>query len=297
MRRWMSWLGYILFGIIMFVIFLYVNFPYQNVKTMLEASVRSYAPARLSIDRIKARPPLGVEGLKVAVTAALNGESVELLRADRVVVSLQPLSWIRGNAPLRVEADAYGGVLHTVMNVSNLLNPGTEPMDIVIQDVDLGRHAGLRTALAQEVAGILEGEISFHPGPGGLSEGKLNGHLTVKNAAVEGLRNVPVDLGRLTFASIDCILTLSDGMLRLAPLRARGMEADGTLEGILRPREQIGASTLTMRGRVLIKPVLAQRLGPLLSMVRPSGSAAGEVPFVLTGTVDRPHLRLTGARF
>ena len=293
----MSLMGYILFGLMMFVIFLYFNFPYQRVKAMLVNAFQSSVPAQLIIDTIEVKPPLSLAGRKVLVTADLNGKPIELLRADRVVLRFLPLSWIQGKRSLRLDVQAYGGMIYTMMNINNLINPINKPLEIVIQGVNLGRHTVLRAGVAKELGGLLEGEIKFHPRPGGLRESQLGGQLTASNVVIEGIRNLPVNPGRLTFSKIECVVALSDGILHVAPLRAKGPEVEGTLEGTLSLGDQLRTSIINMHGSVLIKPILAQKLGPILHMLRQSRGAAKEIPFLLTGTLDHPNLRLSRIKF
>lgn len=296
MPRWMSWIGYTVFGLMMLALFIYLNFPYQRLKAVIAASFQRHVPAQLSIETLEANPPLGIAGRNVVISAVLNNETIELLKADKIVLQFLPHLWIQGGSPMRFEVHAYGGTISTLINIHQVLNPVDKPLEIVFQGIDLGRHAALRAAVAQEIAGRLEGELKVHPRPGGLWKSQLGGHLTASDVIVNGIRNIAVNPGRLTFSKIECVLAVSDGILHLAPLRARGREAEGALEGTLSLQAQFRASTLNMRGRVLIRPALAQKLGPILDMVRKSRTAAGEIPFVLTGTLDRPNLVAAGIK-
>ncbi|MBW2305594.1 MAG: type II secretion system protein GspN [Deltaproteobacteria bacterium] len=295
--RWMLWIGYALFGMMMFLVFTYLNFPYPRVKALLVAEFQSRVPAQLSIAALRADPPLGMVGRNVVVTAPLNGDNMELFRADRIGLRFAPLSWIRGRGSMRIHIQAYGGAIYAMTGIYQFLNPIDRPIEIEIQGIDPGRNTALRKSIANELTGLLDGELKVQPRSGGLLKFQMGGRLMAKNVKIDGIKNLNPNPGRLTFSKIECIVAFSDGILHLAPMRAQGSELEGKLEGTLRLRENLRESVLNMRGNILIKPVLASKLGLIMTFLRKYRNTRGEIPFALTGTLQRPSLRVAGMKF
>ncbi len=294
--RWMLWIAYVLFGVMMFLVFTYLNFPYQRVKAMIVADFQSRIPVQLSIATLKADPPMGIVGRNIVIRAPFNGDNVELFQADQIRLRFSPLSWIQGRASMRAEIKAYGGSIYAMMGIHQFLNPMDGAIEIEILGIDPGRNTTLRNSIAQELTGLLEGELKIQPRSGSLWKFQMGGRLVANNVVINGIRNLTPNPGRLTFSKIECVVAFSDGILHLAPLRAQGGELEGKMEGTLSLREKLRESVLNMRGRLLIKPVLESKLGLIMGILRKYRNSRGEIPFTLTGTLNRPSLRMAGMK-
>jgi type II secretion system protein N len=269
--------AYLAIGFAIFVVFLIASFPYSaQVSSML-------APyhLRLTYDRQRISPPIGVDLFNVKLTAADINPADPLLQSPEVTLTPTLSALLLGRTGLHLRADLFDGVVKTTFRQ----RAGIVDLDFNLDAINPAQCVPLRS-----LGAIVEGRVSatgtariVSPAlPDNSAQMTLDARQVIITL-INGVGFPPIEMGTVTG-----VLQLAQGSLAIQNLHAEGGDADIEAQGSIQLAANLADSTIMLQFTLQPTPAGRDHLGFFLNFLPHHDDPS--TPYNLSGPLLTPNL-------
>jgi type II secretion system protein N len=265
--------GYILAGIVMLFVCLYLRFPGEAFADYVKALSSQYPGSLLSIDTIRPTFPPGLALANVTIGDRDHPDAT--LRIDDLSVRPGGLSLLKGRLTILLTAKSYGGEATGRVDFSRLFSLGGPlAAGATLRDVRIEKCAWLQDALARQVTGTLQGNVSFSGTMEALSNVTGNVDFTLTNG-VFPLTDGFFDFKKIDFSKIEGKLSFLNGAMKITQLTLTGEKLRVSLKGNILIADEFPESRIDLSGTIEFP-----------------GQGSKRLTLNISGTIDNPKTRL-----
>lgn len=296
----MSYLGknkkifwYAVYFVLVTLVFLFLGFPSKSV----QAYIRSLAEDRMaesdfSLAKVSLALPLGLKLHQVVLTPKEGKEGLNL-KADSMVIKPDSWSFIKGEKSYRFKGRLYGGDVRGSLDRIEKKTGPAYSLRMTLSDVDLKSGQVMKGMIDRDLEGKLEGAVEYEAQSDNIYDGTGKADLTLSGGKVEV--TLPfLELDSLALDRLEIKCELKNRRLNLAQIKFNGPEINAALKGSISLNRELLKSRLNLRGEIEPLPEFFQKLGntPSTLELLKRRLKAGKLPFMVSGTLDAPRLRL-----
>jgi type II secretion system protein N len=269
--------AYLAIGFAIFVVFLIASFPYSaQVSSML-------APyhLRLTYDRQRISPPIGVDLFNVKLTAADINPADPLLQSPEVTLTPTLSALLLGRTGLHLRADLFDGVVKTTFRQ----RAGIVDLDFNLDAINPAQCVPLRS-----LGAIVEGRVSatgtariVSPAlPDNSAQMTLDARQVIITL-INGVGFPPIEMGTVTG-----VLQLAQGSLAIQNFHAEGGDANIEAQGSIQLAANLADSTIMLQFTLQPTPAGRDHLGFFLNFLPHHDDPS--TPYNLSGPLLTPNL-------
>ncbi|NVL90266.1 MAG: type II secretion system protein GspN [Desulfobacterales bacterium] len=286
--------GYLLFALVLTAALLYYRFPSDVLRDHLQAAADKAAPSLLlSVDRIEPSIPIGLNFLKTKIAFKDIPDRV-IFTADSFLLRPQLMELLRGKSKYSFHGIAYKGDLNGCVYIKKDGTNGFIDTEIELKNIHIGDYTYLAYLIGRHIEGTLGGTISYKGRHDSLTTGSGKANLTLSHGRIKLLRPL------LTFDSIDfnemgIEMVLKKQKIKIARLKFKGRQLQGTLSGTITLKEEFTKSILDLRGTVEPFAALFKNATGIQDTVKifKERLNMGTLSFVIRGTLKEPKVKFT----
>lgn len=287
MKRSTRWLIYLAVLIVSAGFFLYRLFPSDAFRqyVALELS-RAFPPAQVTIGRagLESAFPPGIRFEQIDIVYL--GKSV--LLADTVKLWPSLVSLLGNTRHMAFEGAAAKGGFKGTADVPGSRHTGELKVDVDLENIRLDDVPGISQLIKREVAGSLEGSVSFTTRAIGAA-GNGKAHLVLSDCRIQ-LQSPMIPLDSVAFNTIEADISIAADRLDIKRCDLKGNQMDADFTGSIVMANPPGKSVLNLRGTVNPHPILLAGIRSFLSVDSLTGGrqSGGGISVRIVGTVDSP---------
>lgn len=288
MKRTIKWLGYALFAIVILFSSIYYLFPSELIVNYIQNSIKEMNPEyQVSVREASLKIPPGLKLKDVD----LYHKNLLMFKANDIILKPELWSLLNEKRTVWFQIKAYQGLLSGMAEI-DAQNTVNEPsINADFSGLSIKDISAFNRMTKIGLSGFLSGRISFKAQEGRKQRIDANIHIS------EGTVELPVpilNLGNLSFKSIDADIMIRNNKLELIDCVFKGNEVDVTLAGNGVIQKAFENTRIDLTGII--------ELTPLMKNDKTKGNYSGVssrikkykngIPIRIGGTLGNPEFSL-----
>lgn len=272
---------YSVFAVLFFVWFL---FPSDYFADFIEKSIHAYGQgAEVEIETVGPAFPAGLKLKDITIKTPEAG-SVPI---DYISAGLDFFSLIKLQPVISLSGGLFGGTVSGKVSVPDRDSKNYSVDSIKVKDIDLSTGSGMFKQFLSGVGitGFVNAEGSY------AAAGRGHGNLSL---VIEQLKIQPekplLTLKSLTFKEITAQIDFKSKRMQIENCEIDGDEFDGSIKGSVIIKYPYNKSVLRLSGKFRPEKEFAEKM-PLELLFKKKVKYGDEVPFKISGTINKPRFR------
>lgn len=288
MKSMKKWLGYISFGVVVLLFSIYHLFPSELIVNYIQNGLQQMNSGyQVSIQKASLKFPMGVKFQDVD----LYHNDLLVFEANDVFMKPRYKTIFMKKKMIWFEIGAYDGILTGLMEMGRI-DKNTRPnIDASFHDLKIRDISAFNRMANLDISGFLSGKMSINLEDG--SQNRIDANIHIK----DGLVQLPIpllNLGNLSFKSIDADIQVVDNQMELNDCVFKGNEVDVILGGTGIIHEIFDKTRLDLAGTIELTPLMENKDGRVnySGVLTRMKKYKNGIPVKIGGTIRNPEFSL-----